>query len=193
MIHSAAISPLKKADEACYPFEKGKVCLDSELTTTNTPIPTIISKPIKISWQANFDFYRNPQIPIIGTTDGSLWTFPGNALSASVIPLWPNYIGGTKIKYARWVLVWNPNTDVVSTKVRLIKADSGITNVEEIAQISRSNYHNPTVNGVDITIALQSILDSGLSWKQLGQQTIGNGKNGCLIYASWIEIIWETK
>jgi hypothetical protein len=91
-------------------------------------------------------------------------------------------------------LVWNPQvSDPASpTGVRLVHCDSGPSNLVEVAAIRQQGevYAKPRVGMVDITTVLNSLI-AGKQYKQLGQQTFGNGGNGCLIYASWVELVWK--
>lgn len=139
--------------------------------------------------QTDFTFYRNPQTPIVGTADGAAFAFPGSALTASSFRLRGDLIS-RPILSAKWIIVWNPNTTSGYTAVRLVKGDDGPANLVELGRVQHNNYTSPKVDVIDITPALQDIALNKL-YKQILQQTAGNGANGPLIYASWIEIVWE--
>lgn len=143
--------------------------------------------------QSEILLYRNPIQGLPGTTSAADWAWPGNALSASVMPLRADLLTG-RLRYARWVLVWNPCTlDPASpTGARLVSADNGPRNLAEVARIWSpvdQPCTTPRVDSVEITGALNEILVARVL-KQIGQQTFGNEANGCLIYASWIEMLW---
>lgn len=169
--------------------------ITNTVTLTSTATPTIsITQTYPFAVQTDFNFYRNSQVPLVGTISGASFQYPGVALSANTFTFNPinGWMRGSKIVYARWVLAWNPNTGSSPTGVRLVSADSSPTNIIEMARIDGSNYNTPRVDAVDITNQMQAIVDGGI-WKSIGQQTYGNGANGCLIYASWIEIVWSPK
>ena len=60
----------------------------------------------------------------------------------------------------------------------------------QFAQITGTNYNNPRVDAVIVTGFIQALINGGVD-KNIGMQTHGNGSNGCLIYGSWIEIVWK--
>lgn len=138
--------------------------------------------------QSDLTFYRNPTSPLQGNANGADFGMLGNALTASSIPFRADQIG--PLVSARWVLVWNPNTGASPTYVRLVKADDGPSNLIELERFGRSNAASPLVDAVDITAKLNDIISGGIG-KQLIEQTCGNGANGPLIYASWIEMVFE--
>ena len=150
----------------------------------------ILSLLISLSAQAqqvNFDFYRNPQIPLQGTVAGCCWAYPGNALTASSIKFYGSAVD--PVRYARWVVVWNPSTSESPTGIRLVVADDGPTILYSFAEQRQAHTKTPVVSGVDVTEELNEIIESGLDI-QLIQQTFGNGVSGPLIYASWIEVVY---
>lgn len=162
-------------------------------TPTNAPTntPTSTPTPTKIPF-ADFsgDLFRHPGNPLIGTISGGDWNWPATALSSSTKSIWANYMQGRQVVQVWWLLVWNPNTDNSPTGVRLVLADNGPSNIQEIARIDGMNYHNPRVESRDITTSIQTLLDNG-TYKIIGEQTYGNGVNGCLIYASTLYVIWK--
>jgi len=147
-----------------------------------------------MSIQTEFMLYRDAAVGLAGTVDGANWAWPGQALTASTFVIRADH-GLGQIKRARWVLVWNPRTSnpASPTGVRLVSADLGPANIIEQARIispSDQAYNSPKVDAVDITSQLNAIIAAG-QLKTIGQQTFGNGGNGCLIYASWLEVVWE--
>ena len=134
--------------------------------------------------QTEFTLYRNSQHPLAGTIGGARWQYPGTALTANTTQFYADE--NLALSYARWVLVWNPNTSASPTGVRLIHADSGPTNEVELARFLRTYTNTPVVDAVDITADLQGLTEH----KTLAHQTAGNGQGGCKIYGSWIECIW---
>lgn len=146
--------------------------------------------------QSEIILFKNSQNPLIGTASGASWAWPGVALSANTHRLHANLLASATLRYARWVLVWNPRvTDSVSfspTGVRLVKFDSGPTNIEQITAVrspAGTTYTTPRVDAVDVSSAFQQIVSS-LASKHIGHQTFGNGQHGCLIYGSWLELVW---
>lgn len=133
--------------------------------------------------------YKNTEYPLHGTVNGAAFAWPGTALSANISVIHAEF-PMKKLLHARWLLVWNPNTDAGFTAVRLVSADLGPTNIAEIAVFRKNNYHAPKVDGIDITNELNAILAGGVI-KQLCHQTAGNGAAGALIYSSVIECVWS--
>ena len=140
--------------------------------------------------QTNLEFYRNPATAFTGSTGSSEYIYPGSAASASVQVIHAELLQGREILFARWVLVWNPNTAGAATGARLITFTGEDPTQVEIARIEVASYQSPRVNDVDLTTAIQAILDGGVL-TFVGHQTIGNGSNAALIYGSWIEIVWQ--
>ncbi len=135
--------------------------------------------------QTEFTLYRNSGAPLLGTAPGCCWSYPGAALSASTTQFYANE--DLSLVFARWVLVWNPNTRGSPTGVRLVTADLGPVNVAEIARFTATDTGTPVVDAVDITTVLQELTEQ----KTIAHQTFGNGQWGCKIYGSWIECLWE--
>jgi len=157
-------------------------------TQTSTIVPT--QTPTYIPLQdSGWEFYRDAGTGLACVTS-TTWGFPGAALTASTRRFYGDLMKGRQILQAIWLLAWNPATGSIPTGVQLVKFDNGPLNIESIAIIESASTYTPIGSGVYITEELQAILDAG-EFKQLGQRTHGNGSNGCLIYASWIEIIWK--
>ncbi len=145
---------------------------------------------------ASLDFYRNPSIPLGWPQGASSWTgdirggwnYPGNALSASSFR-WFQLADPTKLEWARWTLVWNPNSprSGVYVGARLVLADDGPANLQQIAVIVRNSGSNPCVDAFDVTDALRASPN-----KQIIQQTQGDSiASGPFIYASSIDLRWR--
>jgi len=144
--------------------------------------------------QINYDIYRSACTPLVGTADGAVCQWPGTACTASTFKLYPEMMPNAEIKFARWVLSWNPDTGISPTVVRLVAADDGPSIFAELARQTRTNADSPFDDAIDITAALAPI------WLQyqakgaafnIGHQTAGNGQNGPIIYGSWIEILFD--
>jgi hypothetical protein len=146
---------------------------------------------------SSLEFYRNPSIPLgfpmggpsswAGDKRGG-WNYPGTALSASSIR-WFGLEDPDRLEYARWVLVWNPNNPSggVYVGARLVLADSGPANLDQIGMISANAGNSPVVGSCDITAFLKAAAD-----KQIIQQTQGDSiARGPLIYASSIDLKWR--
>ncbi|WP_197427421.1 hypothetical protein [Bradyrhizobium retamae] len=125
-----------------------------------------------------------------GTSSGA-WAFPGSALSASAVQFNGSTITGCRLYSARWVVAWNPNATTASPNgVALAKADSGPTNVVHLTSFTRASTTTPVVDAVDVTAALQLLLDTATT-KFICHQVVGNGTTGPMIYSSEVELIWE--
>ncbi|MCT4492638.1 hypothetical protein [Bosea minatitlanensis] len=84
------------------------------------------------------------------------------------------------IHSARWWVAWNPNATTPSANgVRLVTADSGPTNIVAFigATLTRASTTSPVVDAVDITSAMQDLLDARVR-KTIGHQIVGNGTSG---------------
>ncbi len=148
--------------------------------------PVVLAQGGPATIQTELLLYRNSQHPLIGTTSGCCWDYPGAALTANTTQFYANE--NLSLVFARWVLAWNPNTLSSPTGVRLIHADLGPKNETEIAGFRVVRKRTPIVSAVDITADLQALT----AQKTLAHQTFGNGQWGCKIYGSWIEALWET-
>lgn len=164
------------------------------VTNTHTPTLTTTSIPIVTATLNKntpllFPFVEHANSAVTGSI-GTSWAFPGYALTASTYRFYAQYLQGRHVLSATWVVAWNPTSGTVPTGVRLVKFDNGPLNIIEITSILMSNTLTPIGSGADVTSQIQTILDDG-QFKQLGEQTIGNGTNGCLIYSSVLYIILE--
>lgn len=134
--------------------------------------------------QTELTFYRNPTTPILGTTPSASWKYPGTALSASSVRV---YSSSRTLKAAYWILVWNPSAGAGANACRLITADDGPTNEQQIAFLNKSNSNSPIVQSFNITAAMRGIVQSGSS-KQVLMQTCGDSASK--IYRSTIDLVW---
>ena len=91
--------------------------------------------------------------------------------------------------FSRFCVAWTPNDHGRGqTGVRLVIADDGPVNLEEVCSVTREG-ENPVVNGWDVSAFLnEKVIDARVS-KQLLLQTLGNGITGPLVYAAWLEIV----
>lgn len=142
-------------------------------------------------------FYKSASVALEGTASGADYQWPGTALSANTVKFYGDLLVGGSLVWAYWVLVWNPRvTDPVGfspTSVRLVDFDDGPANLNEIARIVSPPgqlSQNPRVDSVNVIGRLNGLITSA-SRKNLGHQTYGNGSNGCLIYGSWLELVWS--
>jgi hypothetical protein len=139
--------------------------------------------------QAEYVFYRNPSVAVVGPVSGS-WQNIGTAASASAIWL----SGMPKIKRATWRVIWNPQSVAGLVGIRLVRLDyppgGGIT-VTELARVQSSVYaggvNSPVAYTQDVTAAIQTINDTNA----LFQQGHGNGANGWKLYTSSVDIVYE--
>lgn len=149
------------------------------------------------SVQSEIVLFKNSQDPLRGTVSMSQWEWPGVALTANTSRFSADYLSGAVLQRASWVVVWNPmypgEETSEKTGVRLVNFDNGPKNISEISSIrpvSGVLAKSPRVDVRSVTDNFNKMISNGIS-KQVGNQTIGNGKNGCLIYASWIEFVWR--
>jgi len=143
--------------------------------------------------QSEFIFYRNTKDALIGTQDGGNFQWPGTALTANTFKMYIQHMVGKQIKFAAWRVVWNPSTvnGGGTTAIRLVNFDDGPSNIVEMARFDSpaGGYNSPRVETVNVTTALQNAINGGIE-KQFGHQTAGTGSSGCLIYGSWLDVVW---
>lgn len=145
--------------------------------------PSIAVKRLRIG--LNLEFYRNPQTALIGTTNGTAFNTPGNALSSSTIR-WRGDLG-LKVVSAIWRTVWTPGSPAANVGSRICWADDGPTNITEIARHVRNSGTTPVVDATDVTAAFNAQTAN----KQILHQTIGDGSLAASIYGQWIELVYE--
>ena len=133
--------------------------------------------------QTEFTLYRNSQAPLDGTISGANWAYPGSALTANTT----QFYAPMKLRHARWVVAWNPDTWSSPTGIALFAADSGPANEQQIVAFQVRHHRTPRVDAADITAFLTGLTEQ----KTLAHKTFGNGQNGCKIYGSWIEVVWD--
>lgn len=135
------------------------------------------------------DLFRDTNNPLVGNPS-AVWNWPGKCLTAQSV-VFP-YPACLNIKSAKWRLTWNPNVNdgVSQTAVRLVSANSGPSNVQQIAAFFHANYTNPLNDAVDITQALRSLVDTSGEMFQILHQTAGNAFVGPLIYSSALEVVY---
>lgn len=135
--------------------------------------------------QTELTFYRDPANPLFGTTPSATWQFPGSALSASSVRIHPSDF---RVKSATWVVVWNPNAGATFNAIRLVTADDGPVNLQQIAFINRNQAQTPVVQAVDITDAIRAITE-GQASRQVLMQTCGDTPSR--IFRSTIDVVWQ--
>jgi hypothetical protein len=124
---------------------------------------------------------------LLGTTTAS-YGFTGDALSASMTTLVPEVTITPRLIFARWSLVWTPNAS--GCGVQLVHADSGPTNITQVAEFTGNAAVTPVASAVNVTSTLAPIIAAGAR-KFIGQQVKGNGSVGAVIFASRVEMILE--
>lgn len=69
--------------------------------------------------------------------------------------------------------------------------DEGVTNISQMARIDSlaEVSSGPRVDSEDVTNEISQIVYGGVV-KQLWHRTYGNGLEGCLIYGSWLDLVW---
>ena len=141
--------------------------------------------------QSEITFIRHSLNPTYGNGVTTTYIWPGNALSSSLYLFYASLLTNSSIVYARWVIVWDPDAPgATPTGIRLVTCDSGPVNIVELQKFEVGSYTSERVDAVVITTDMQTLLTNGVD-KFLGIQVRGDGSNKCLIYASWIEIVWE--
>lgn len=144
----------------------------------------------------SFSILSHASTPVVGHADGAVFTWPGIALSASIQTLNPFLFAGSKILFARWVLVWNPKAnDIGYCSVKFVACDDGPSNIQQIGYATKNNYTSPMVTGVLITDELNAVWQAKMAANthfHVGHQTGGNGHNGPEIFQSRVEMAVET-
>lgn len=141
-----------------------------------TPAPPVAPIGGWLGVQTEWQQYRNSTYP--ASTNGSDCRYPGNALTASSLTIYPAML--RRIRYARWLVVYTPNGGTV----QLIGADSGPSNEQVIASVT-DGRQTPIVDGFDVTAYLNGLIDSGIANKQIIYRICGPA----LVYASVIEVV----
>lgn len=127
--------------------------------------------------------YKDQQNHLAGNASGN-WSNQGVAFSAGTFQFYGSQI--PTVKYARWVVAWNPSSGPSPVGIRLCTADSGPSNIIPVAQFLVANHNTPKVDAIDITSILNDLCKDNLN-KTIFMQTVGNGISGCKIYSSVIE------
>lgn len=135
-------------------------------------------------------FFAHSSQPTQPTDISGAWGSPGQALSSSYTWFYPAF-SKRRLKSARLVVVWNPNTvnNSNATALRLVHADSGPSNITAIAQFAVAATTSPISDGLYVTSTLQALLDAGVS-KQLGIQMAGNANDAPKLYKFCLELEW---
>ncbi|MBE3085089.1 MAG: hypothetical protein IMZ64_02600 [Bacteroidetes bacterium] len=201
-----------RADSKFPTLSIGNPVYGSENYGLVSPIPVVSSSYgyVRVVGYANTadELYFNPSPPrphsiseivllrnagpggLVPGVASTTYDWPGECLSASTCKIWANLLSSANIIYARWVLTWNPHaTSATVTGVRLVKCDDGPTNIEVISTVEEGSNTSPSVDAVDVTTDLQTILSGGV-YKNIGHQARGDGSNQCSIYSSVIEVVW---
>lgn len=147
---------------------------------------------------AQFDLFRNTDAPLVGYK-GNPFSWPGKCLTAQAVIFHAAAMDTLNISQAYWRLCWLPNiNNGAQTAVRLVSADSGPTNIQQVAAFFGSNnISNPLNDVANITQALHDLIASHKSTGaevarmfSMIHQTAGDGVNAPLIYSSSLEIIF---
>lgn len=138
------------------------------------------------------DLYRNASFPMQGVI-GSSWGYGGACLTAQSAVFRPEAVAGMDIKSVFWRVCWKPNImNGAQTAIRLISADSGPSNINQIASTFSGGKPNTPLNeAFDITSQFRDLVashEAANAMFQLIMQSCGDGSNGALIYSSSIEI-----
>lgn len=165
------------------------------LGACSTFLPRSVSFPRAL--QSEIILFKDSQNPLRGTSDAAVWSWPGVALTANTSRLSADFLKGARLLRASWVVVWNPkcsDADAINkSAVRLVSFDNGPANIKEVATINVNPgvvVMSPRVDVRPVTAQFNTLLSDGIS-KQVGHQTMGNGNDGCLIYGSWLELVWS--
>lgn len=147
-----------------------------------------------------FDHFRNTDIPLNGNKT-STFNYAGSCLTAQSVIFPAESLTTLKIKKAIWRICWKPNiTNGAQTGIRLVSANSGPSNINQVvATFSGGKPNTPLNEAFDITESLKALIESNKpnidlpngAMFQLIPQSVGDSSNGCLIYSSSIEIIYD--
>jgi hypothetical protein len=146
-----------------------------------------------------FDLFRNCGQALQGH-EGWPWNYAGGCLTAQSAVFHPQAFDGLEVVFAQWRICWHPNVpEPAQTAVRLISADDGPSEIQEIAATYSGGKVTPTLDtfneGFNITDKVRALVDShrGTGKRfQLIHQSMGDGMHGCLIFSSSIELVFET-
>ncbi len=161
-------------------------------TPTQTITPTVSFTPTAAACsETEYIIYKNSGAPFNGTISSNMTpVWSGAASSANLFWFHADLFKGRKIRWARWVILWNPNTGTIPTGVKLVSQQHNNGYLETVlAEVTTSNYTAPLAWARDITASLQGYVDSGTP-VLVGHKPYGNGTNGVLIYGSWVEVLW---
>jgi hypothetical protein len=146
------------------------------------------------------DHFRNAAMPLNGNKTSS-FNYAGSCLTSQSVIFHSEALETLNIKKAIWRICWKPNiTNGSQTAIRLISANSGPSNINQIvATFSGGKTNTPLNEAFDITESLKALIESNSpsvdfpngSMFQLITQSAGDGSNGCLIYSSSIELIYD--
>lgn len=165
------------------------------LSACSTALPRATSIPRAL--QSEIILFKDSQNPLRGKPDAAVWMWPGVALTANTSRLSADYLKDARLLRASWVVVWNPKCNDANaankSAIRLVSFDNGPANIKAMAVINVSSgvtAMSPRVDVRPVTTQFNTLLSDGVS-KQVGHQTMGNGSEGCLIYGSWLELVWS--
>lgn len=136
-----------------------------------------------------YDLFRNAGAPLVGYK-GNPFGYPGSCVTAQSAVFEAGAFFGASIVSAKWRVCWLPNiTGASQTAVRLVSAESGPSNLQQLAAFfAGNNTTNPLNDAADITAAMQALVAQG-DFFQLIHQTAGDNVKAPLIYSSAIELV----
>lgn len=108
----------------------------------------------------------------------------GSVLSGST-HFFPFSKGVAPVASARLLVLWAPRN--VANYVRLVSADSGPTNIVELARLQSNGNMGPSAQAIDVTQVMNNLITAGVD-KQVGFQIGGDGINAWTLYEVQLEI-----
>lgn len=130
-------------------------------------------------------FYGPVQNEGINLATSATWTIHGAATSTSFKKFWFNR-AWKNISWAALRVEWIPT--VRANCIRLIAADDGIVNIQQLAEIVGTDNRNPVASAADVTTALRTLARAGVP-KQIGWQVRGDGRTALRVYQVYLEIL----
>lgn len=149
--------------------------------------------------QSIFDLHRSETSPILNGTiissaGGSTPGFLGPAFTAATVGLWMGMLKeqGCNFRYVRWLITWAPGTHGI---VQLVSMPSGgpgssdaVTQLKVAATFDLRDYHNPRVDGADVTQTFREDMASGVAVKYYAMRMCGD--TAFPMWSSVLEVVW---
>lgn len=156
--------------------------------------PTSASGSERQTWVELFGPTQNEGLldenPVSYGAAPNVWVVPGASTSTSFKKFWFNRAWGN-ITWTAFRVEWRPRD--TSQAIRLIDADDGVVNRQEIAEVRASDLGpgrigNPSIGAVDITAQMRALAAAGVP-KNIGWQIEGDGSAAMQVYHVYLEVL----